>query len=52
MGRIDPGQGLDIPNGDSHARRISEQRPMSKHLLVVANYEDLLGMLRTLRSGL
>jgi two-component system cell cycle response regulator DivK len=51
LGRICDRQGLNLPDGASHARRNAEDCPMSKRILVVEDQEDLRGVLRTLLSG-
>jgi hypothetical protein len=49
--RFDGRQGLDLPDGVAYTRRVSEDRAMSKRILVVEDQEDLRGVLRDLLTG-
>ena len=44
-------QRIDVPDGGSHPRRISQERDMSRRIVVVEDHEDLPGVLLTLLTG-
>ena len=37
LGGVDAGQGLDLPDGASHARRVPKESAISKRILVIAD---------------